>query len=262
MPPTISHLLLALLPALAISFVSYRLRALTLSGALAATIVGAIVFGLGGWSAAGALIAFFVTGSVLSRWRKGVKDALGFEKSGRRDAWQVLANGGLAAVWLVLQHVGPVLSETRALVYALVAIAAAAADTWATEIGAVMGGRPYNVVTRRPVEPGESGAISLMGTMAALGGATLVAVFAMPLGVKAVVVVAVSGFAGALIDSVLGATVQAQWRDPDRAGRWTERGAGRPDRGWRGVNNDVVNAASILIASMIGALLSGALGLR
>ncbi|NCC32693.1 MAG: DUF92 domain-containing protein, partial [Chloroflexia bacterium] len=66
---------------------------------------------------------------------------------------------------------------------------------------------------------------------------------------------------GALIDSLMGATVQAIYAYPD--GRETERRVardGRPTtflRGWQWLNNDMVN----LISSVAGALLAILTGL-
>jgi len=62
------------------------------------------------------------------------------------------------------------------------------------------------------------------------------------------------GLAGSLADSLLGATVQALYQSPMGE---TERRAGRDGaayslvRGWRWMNNDVVNFLSSLIGGMI-----------
>ena len=109
--------------------------------------------------------------------------------------------------------------------------------------------------------PGTSGAVSAAGTAAALAGALLLGLFAAPMGAGAVGVVTLSGLAGALGDSLLGATVQAQWRDPADPARWTERGGrGMPDRGLAWVGNDLVNLACTLLAVGTAAALSRLLG--
>lgn len=139
----------------------------------------------------------------------------------------------------------------------LAALAAANADTWATEIGSALGGQPYDVCTGRKAAAGTSGAVSLPGTAAALAGAALLGAFAG--GGKAFAVVTVSGFAGALLDSLLGATVQAQWRDPVESSRWTERSqAYPPERGWRRLGNDGVNLLCTLAGAGGAALLAHA----
>jgi uncharacterized membrane protein len=64
------------------------------------------------------------------------------------------------------------------------------------------------------------------------------------------------GLAGSLIDSLIGATAQAIYRSP--TGVETERHAGDNQavypllRGWRWVNNDMVNFLSALAGGVIG----------
>ncbi|MBV9850007.1 MAG: DUF92 domain-containing protein [Armatimonadetes bacterium] len=248
----------AILAAL-IALAACRARALTVGGALSAWAVGTVVFGVGGWTWGAALVTFFVTSSALSRWRRRTKEKMGFEKGGRRDAGQVWANGGAAALCALLALHGP---PAGAHLLFLAALAAANADTWATEIGAACGGTPRDLKTGRRVPPGTSGAVSGAGTAAACAGALLLGCFAAPQGAGAMAVVTLAGLVGALFDSLLGATLQAQWRDPADPDHWTEkpphyRGpAGRipPARGWAWVGNDLVNAACTVLAVGVAAL--------
>jgi uncharacterized protein (TIGR00297 family) len=236
--------------AAAVAAAAYRASALTRSGAWAAWAVGAVALGVGGWGAAGALLAFFVTSTILSRWRKTRKEALGYEKGGRRDAGQVLANGGIAAVCVLLTWAG----IKEGMLLFLAALAAANADTWATEIGSALGGRPVSIRTGKKVPAGASGAVSLPGTIAALAGAALLGLFAG--GWTAGAIVTAAGFGGALFDSLLGATVQAQWRDPAASERWTEQPQSEPpERGWRWIGNDGVNLFCTLASAALAALL-------
>ncbi len=224
---------------------AWRLKALTPSGAVAAALVGFCHLAFGGWPGAGALLLFFASSTALSKIGKRKKEALGFEKSSRRDALQVLANGGIAALCALLI---PIIGA-RGSVLMLGALAAACADTWATEVGSLFGGTPRKITTLKPVRPGESGAISLLGTLAALSGAGLLSLLAGRLWLP----VLISGFLGSLVDSLLGATLQAQWKDSE--GNFTEIRSGKPARGWTFLNNDAVN----FLATLIGALLAGAL---
>lgn len=251
-----SHLLLTLplglVLAAAVAALAYRAHALTRSGAYAAWVVGAVVFGIGGWLAAGALLTFFATSSLLSRWRRRQKEALGYEKGGRRDAGQVLANGGIASACLLLTLFG----FNNGFVLFLAALAAANADTWATEIGSAVGGQPVDICTGRRADVGTSGAVSLPGTLAALAGAALLGLFAGDF--RLFLVVTLAGFGGAFCDSVLGATVQAQWRDPADPTRWTEHPQPQPpERGLHQMGNDAVNLLCTLSAAGLAALLCG-----
>ena len=241
------HFLLGLFLAAAVAALAYRVGALTRSGAVAAWGVGMAVFGGGGWLWAGALLTFFGTSTMFSRWRKSRKDALDYEKSGRRDATQVLANGGAAAVCALLAICIPSL-EGHAYLWFLAVLAAANADTWATEIGSALGGSPWDLRTGQRALPGTSGAVSLGGTLAVLAGAAVIGVlFASNWPERWVVTAA--GWGGALTDSLLGAWVQAQWRDAQKLGHWTEKPQSRPpDRGLQVVKNDLVNLLATLAA--------------
>ena len=208
--PPAWHLLIAFVAALLIAGAARAARALTTSGAVAATVVGALIFGLGGWAGAVALLLFFATSTALGRVGRRRKEGVGFEKGGERDAAQVLANGGIAALCACLL---PVFPAGPWLVAGLLgALAEANADTWATEIGTVH--PPRMITTLQRAAPGRSGAISIPGTLAALGGAGLIAA-TVPLwhlshAAPVAFSVLVGGFAGALADSLLGATLQAQ----------------------------------------------------
>lgn len=54
-------------------------------------------------------------------------------------------------------------------------IAVSSADTWASEIGMLAKGDPYNILTLKKVATGLSGGVSLLGTFAAIGGSFLIA---------------------------------------------------------------------------------------
>ncbi len=251
--PTPAHLILAFVLAAGIALAARAKGALTTSGALAAFVVGFLVFGFAGGPGAAALLLFFITSTVLSRYRKRDKEKLAtFEKGGERDAAQVLANGGVAALCALLVAVFP--GSTLPFIALLGALAEANADTWATEIGSLAKKPPCLITTFRLASPGASGAVSVPGTLAALAGAALVATVAFsPAGFLAATT---GGVAGALVDSLLGATLQVQYRCPvcrtlteQRAhceGKITE-----PARGLPWLNNDIVNALATITGALV-----------
>ncbi len=130
-----------------IAAAAFRARALSASGAIAAFFVGAITFGIGGWPATAVLFAFFLPSTILSRIGKARKrDLVDVGKQGARDAWQVLANGGIAALALLLSwRFGAAAAAFAG------AFAAASADTWGTEIGTLARGLPRSILTLRPL---------------------------------------------------------------------------------------------------------------
>ena len=250
------RVLLGIVLAAAVALAARRARALSSGGALAATVVGAAAVAAG-WDWAALVILFFVSSTALSRHgaeRKAARTESVVAKGGERDAMQVLANGGpftLAAALYAL-HPAPELA-----VLAGGALATAAADTWATEIGTLAGGEPRSIIHGGRVPAGMSGGVTLVGTLASILGAAAIAGAALLLGWPRAVAAAAAagGLAGSLADSVLGATVQAR-RRCEACGVPTERGVhacGRPTRhdgGVRWLDNDWVN----LLSGAMGAL--------
>src|SRR5688572_1449159 len=162
--------------AVLVAYLAYRAHSLSRSGAIAATVVGTIIFGLGGWQWAVLLLTFFVTSSGLSRAFRKRKAGLNekFSKGHERDAGQVLGNGGLATYFAALHAFYP--ESIIPWIGFAASLAAVNADTWATELG-VLNPTPPHMITdlRKPVEKGTSGGISLLGTLASLLGSVIIA---------------------------------------------------------------------------------------
>ncbi len=235
----------------AIGIAAYRSRSLDAGGAAAAVAVGTATFaGLEGRGAA-VLLAFFVSSVALTRVGKRRKAALDADigKGGARDARQVLANGGVAALCALAARRSP-----RARFAFAGAFAAATADTWATEIGTLAARRPRSILTLRPIATGFSGGVTLPGTLAELAGALLLGGVARACFGGGFSAVWIAGAIGATVDSVLGASLQALRFCPD-CSRATERavhdcGTAAPViRGAALLDNDAVN----LLATLAGA---------
>jgi uncharacterized protein (TIGR00297 family) len=241
-----------------IAVAAWRLRALTASGALAAALVGAAVFGSGGWRNAAVLLAFFVSATALSQIGRNVagrKDLHTIGKTGPRDGAQVLANGGVGAVCALAALTGNPIWQ---IAFAA-SVAAAAADTWGTEIGTLSARAPRSILTGKRVEAGLSGAVSALGILAEVAGALFVAAVAWAVHASpAFFAVAAGGFGGALVDSVLGASAQALRfcrgcaryceTDPHHCGADTTL-----VRGMAWLTNDAVNFISTAAAAGIAA---------
>src|SRR5678815_3990105 len=95
--------------AIIVAYLALRAHSLDKSGAFAATFVGTIIFGMGGWPWAILLLLFFITSSGLSRAFKKRKQGLNekFSKGSERDAGQVFGNGGLATLFVLVQALYP-----------------------------------------------------------------------------------------------------------------------------------------------------------
>jgi len=256
----VSQVFLGAFFAFIIAVGSYIFRFLTLSGTIAMFLLGVIVFGIGGWQWAVPILTFFLLSSVLSRYgrsRKEQFDAL-FGKSYTRDWAQVASNGSLAGTMVLLSALFPVYDLYP--IY-LGALAAVTADTWGTEIGVLTNGRTLSVLSMQPVSPGTSGGISERGTFAGAIGALVIALsgYLWYSDLKTATLVMLAGIAGSFADSVIGATLQVQFRC-EECGKQTERNVhcGKQTTRVAGVawiNNDIVN----LLCSLVGALTSCAL---
>ena len=241
---------------------AYAARALTLDGAIAAFLVGGLTFGFGGIPLAVLLIAFFLSSSLLSGLGRSRKQRFAgmFSKSGKRDLGQVFANGGAAVLFAVMYGLT---HENLWFAGFVGAIAVATADTWATEIGILSRRRPRLITTGEHVPRGTSGAVSLLGYFAILGGSGLIGSlgWALTHDWRFLPVALLAGGIGSTVDSILGATIQAIFlcpeckketeQNPEHAcGTITQR-----VRGWNWLRNDQVNFAATIAGALAALLL-------
>jgi len=244
---------------LLVAALAHLLRTLTLSGAVAATLVGTLILTTTGWDGAAVLGGYFLLANLVGRLTGPLGDQTGDAKGETRDHWQVLANGGVAA----LSSLGELLAPNLGYWLVAVTLSAAAADTVATGIGGLSPRPPRDILRWNRVSPGASGGVTLFGSSAGLAAAALVSLLAAgmrPAIARQLYPAAIAiGLLGMLVDSVLGASVQARFHCP-RCDRETERrvhrcGAESKHRwGWRWLDNDGVNALSTGLAGGLGLL--------
>jgi uncharacterized protein (TIGR00297 family) len=244
-----------------VAALAYRAHALSIGGAAAALVVGAVVFASTGWLGAAVLFAFFIPSTLLSRLGASRKRAIApDDRAATRSGWQVLANGGVAALCALL------LARTGSLAFAAAfagAFAAASADTWGTEIGMLSRSMPVSILTLRPLRAGASGGITALGVAATLGGAFCVALVAWAVRIAPLWSVALGAVTGALFDSALGAGLQARrWCSACSCECETRRhrcGTATTLRGgasW--LENDGVNFAATLCGAVVAGFLAHA----
>lgn len=205
----------------------------------------------------------------------------------------------LLAVALGLAKLDDGGTRAEALLFAALvgALAAVTADTWATEIGVLSKSLPRLITTGRTVPTGTSGGVTRLGILAACAGGLFIGVAALlsmvligsvffvygrrsgvwdditvlhlretvsqavSFGMGYAMVAALAGVAGALFDSVLGATVQGIYfceydetqteKKIHSCGRQT-----RLVRGWEWLDNDGVNFAAAVFGSLVAAALA------
>jgi uncharacterized protein (TIGR00297 family) len=228
-----------------------------------------VTFGLGGLAWSLSFIYFFVSSSLFSHYRerdKAQTAADKFSKGGERDIAQVVANGGVATLMAIGHSLTPSLSTREMLQAGYVgALATATADTWATEFGVLSATTPRLITTGKVTLPGTSGGITPLGTAAAASGAFSVGLVFRLLKMyhaswALLPIALLSGLAGSLFDSWLGATCQAMYYCP-ACKKETERhvhSCGKPTESLRGLSwmdNDVVNFLATFAGSIFAMLL-------
>ena len=173
------------------------------------------------------LLAMFILTFLATRVGKAKKERIGTGEGKRgRTASQVAANIGLAAIvsipffWNVFRAVP---DPSILMLFAVTALAEAAADTVSSEIGQVFGGTPRMILTFKQVAPGTDGGITFKGTLAGVVAAAFVSAVGMGLaGMRGTALLAlISGLTlaaafGLIVDSILGATLErAGWLNND-----------------------------------------------
>jgi uncharacterized protein (TIGR00297 family) len=194
--------------------VTYWRGLLTAQGSVGAFAMGMLIGVLGGPEWVLILLIFLASSFAATRYRFEAKRAMGQQegKRGERGFANVAANGLVACVAAAAY---PWLGETAALLF-IVAVAAAASDTIASELG-VLYPKAYLVTTGERVAPGTDGGVSAGGTLWALGAAAYVSAVGasvmhiagtMSLTVLNVALPVAAGFLGCNVDSLLGATLE------------------------------------------------------
>ena len=212
--------------------VSYITGKLTLAASVTGVLVAIAIYVGAGIAGVAMLTAFFVLGTVVTSYKRDEKLALGTVQAseGRRKAGQVFANAGVAGVLALLSTR---FDRESILFIVMIAgsLASATGDTFSSELGNIYGRNFYNILTLKKDQRGLNGVISTEGTLFGLVGSLAIAfVFALFFGWHySFFVIVVSGVAGNLCDSMLGAVFE-------RKGL---------------LNNDAVNFLNTAVAALI-----------
>ena len=242
---------------------AYIKKSLNLSGCFAAYVLGTVVLWTLRFEGFLLLALFFVGSNVIGKISKKIRTAnkasigiIEVEKKGsRRDAMQVMANGLMAVIAALLWIVS---AKYEALIMFGASVAEATAATFAGEIGRLSKKEPVSILTFKPVEPGLSGGVTLLGTISAFLASAMIAIcwylWFEGVSLASMFLVCLLGFTGAVIDSYLGAWAQAIYKDP-KTGKLTEHDSknGQPlelVRGVRWLDNDMVNLISNVFSAV------------
>jgi uncharacterized protein (TIGR00297 family) len=248
------------------------LKALTWDGAIAGLYFGLVILGLGSWVWGIMYVAFFVLGSLTTFLGKKKKESISqeFEKGDtRRDSVQAMVNSVIPAIlaFLIILFREPIIT-----VIAGGAIAVSLADTLGTEIGALSRFKPRSSI--KPwikVDQGSPGAVSILGLVASLFGAVIIAFIGFGFSFvdnyavfpsimwAFIIPVIVGGFIGSYFDSIFACTIQ-KLNKCNVCGKITEKKehcneSTEHHSGVKWLRNDVVNLFSIIVGAAVSLLL-------
>ena len=242
-----------------IALIAYATKSLSTGGAIGAFFMGLVIL----WSLGSAgfllLFLFFISCTVVGKISKKImpsqKGEVAEKKGHTRDLMQVLANGLMATIAALFWSVS---LEIKASIMFGAAVAEATSDTFAGEIGRLSKRKPVSILTFKQVPVGLSGGVTPLGILASFLSSALIGLcwylWFVDSTVTGAVLVSTTGFAGCILDSVLGAGVQGIYYDPkakqfsedkEKNGRQLEL-----SRGIRWVDNDVVNLMSNVFAGV------------
>lgn len=249
---------LAIVLASFISFISYKIRILTMSGSMMTFLLATVVYGFGELKWTLPIFTFFILSSLLSKFRIGKNSEVEnyFEKSEVRDHWQVIANGGFAGILVIINKFFN--NDIYYLMY-LASIASVCADTWSTEIGTMRKNRTFNILNFHEMQQGISGGVSFIGTLGGFCGALVIALSGINWidrdYVFVLVLISIIGLMGSIFDSVIGILIQAQYKCVV-CSKITEKQfhCGQQSSYHKGIkifNNDLVNFSTSLFGALI-----------
>lgn len=220
-------------------------KLLTPTGLLHAWFLGVLIWGSLGWRGYVVVLFYFLVGSTVTRVGMEQKEAEGIaeKRSGARGPENVWGSALTAALCALGILVLPVKVETGLIMYLLLlgyvaSFSTKLSDTCASEVGKAYGKRTYLITTLQAVPRGTEGAISLEGTLAGVVGSTVIAFLGWGVGMidlPGVVFCVIAAFIATNLESVIGATLQAQIE-------------------W--LTNEVVNIVNTLIGAIAAVLLA------
>jgi uncharacterized protein (TIGR00297 family) len=159
-----------------VAVAAHRFGRITMGGALAGFAFAAVVYAglfLAGLVVLGIALAFAIT---TSRFNRGSRSSsVRHEDGGRRGAGNIIANCLVGTLGAALELFSFDWGLELAGAWFVAGIAAGASDTVASEIGIAWGGTPRAFPTGLAVPPGTPGAISVVGMIAGIGAAAMIA---------------------------------------------------------------------------------------
>lgn len=210
-----------LIPAIIISTMltwhGHSKKNLTSDALLSTFITGLVVFTFSPISGV-LLSAFYYTSSKLTHFKSTQKQKIEVFTT-VRNSTQVLTNSiwvSLASIYLYFNN------DPKVMYFVMGVVCCCCGDTWASEIGSVYSSEPRLVTNFKPVVAGTNGAVSIVGLVASIAGGGFIGLCYVISSkylettlnlslLSGLVLGGALGFVGSMIDSLLGATLQATY---------------------------------------------------
>jgi len=251
----------AIIVAIIIFFIVFITKAIKYYGALLAMLIVVLFTYFGGYSALAFLLISYFISFIISVMRKLLKhnDDNIVKKSKGKDFIQIFVNGYSGSICVVLYGIT---DNPSFLIVAFICIAASLIDSISSDIGTLSKSKPYDIFRRKRVEKGLSGGVSLLGTIASILAAVILAIIAvllLRLDYIYILILSPLMLVNTFIDTILGSLFQAKYRCVE-CNIITERNyhCDKPTvlaSGFRIINNDVVNFISAFCVMIISIIL-------
>ena len=246
-----------------VGYLFYRKKSISQSGLLALIGISTVFIWINLLIPLIIMAGMFASSSILTGLGKRQKKSASEigEKSGPRDYIQAFANLGAGIMFIILFY----FTDENALLAAFIgSVAGANADSWASEIGGLSRQKPVMITNFKRVPKGISGGITSLGTLGGVAGSLFIALLAFVcywkiLSFSALTVIFLSAFiagiAGFVFDSYLGAVGQGLYKNSGGQLQEYEENGAKLEKGYRWINNDMVNFLTTATAGLISALL-------
>jgi len=199
---------------LAVMSYGYTSKKVDVTGALSGGVIAALLYFLCGLVSITMFMAFFVLGSMASRWKWSYKVQYGLtqENEGIRTYVHAFSNTGAAVLFALLSWI-PSFGEI-ALIMVAGSFATATSDTMSSELGNVYGSKCYNILSLKLGQKGRDGMVSVEGTLFGVVGAAIIAgiFYFFQSNPVSFILITTGGIMGNLADSIMGATLQRHQR--------------------------------------------------
>ncbi|MBQ2727571.1 MAG: DUF92 domain-containing protein [Clostridia bacterium] len=244
--------------ALAVFAVVFFAKAIRYYGALLSAVMVFIFAYCGGTLGVVFLLAAYFSIFLISKIKKLCSGRNGRKSEKPRGFLQILINGGLGSLFMVLYGVT---GDMDLYIVSLIAISGCFIDSVSSDVGVLSRAKPYDFIRRCHVEKGLSGGVTLLGTSASLAAAALTAVYitwSAGLGGIYILLITAIVFLQTAVDSVLGSVLQVKFICPE-CGAVTEKKVHcTADTGYysgvRWIDNNAVNLISSVLVTAAAAV--------